>query len=136
MVGRIAQQQFLDQLRMVELEDLPAKTSVVIQVSKPAGGGEHEVGRVLTEEISRKQTLRQPRAFGVAGARTANDVRCDHLGREGKAHSSSLVPLRLTRSIHLHSRQSRGLSVAPGNGPISANLFRMFFVQTPTDSSS
>jgi hypothetical protein len=39
-------------LGMVELKDLPAKTGVVIQVTVPAGGALHELGRVLTEELS------------------------------------------------------------------------------------
>ena len=85
-VGRIPLQQFLDQLRMVELEDVPAKTSVMIQVAKPAGVVQHEAGRILAEELPRKQTPHKSRTFGVTGARTAYDVWCGHLGREGKAH--------------------------------------------------
>lgn len=85
-VGRIPQQQLLDQLGMVELEDMPAKTSVMIQVAKPAGAAQHELGRVLAEELPRKQTLHKPRTLRVTGARNAYDVRCDHLVCEGKAH--------------------------------------------------
>ena len=71
---------------MVELEDLPAEASVVIQVAIPAGSRQHELGRVLAEELSRKQALHKPRTLRVMGATTAYDVRCGHLGREGDAH--------------------------------------------------
>src|SRR5580698_5308054 len=69
------------------------------------GGGWTESS--LTEELSRSKTLHQPRPRRVPGPRAANDLRCDHLGCEGKAHSSSLVSSCLTLSIHLRPCEGR-----------------------------
>ena len=56
-------------LGMVELEDMPAKTSVMIQVAKPCWRCGSRLGSVLAEELPRKQTLHKPRTLRVTGAR-------------------------------------------------------------------
>ena len=80
MMRRIPNQHFLDQFRMVELQNLDTKGLPIDKVAISFGVFAKEAGRVLAERSALQHARPERWADGLQQARFETNIRCDRKG--------------------------------------------------------